>query len=491
MAVAVCYTLYHRTDSDMMKNSDTQIRLVQYFNSIAEHWDRWKRRNCYYHKNIERLLQFLVAPQSTVLEVGCATGDLLNAVHPIAGVGVDVSSVMVQLAQKKYPHLTFYEMNAEELSLNQHFDYVVLSDLVGHLNDIQHMLEKTRTVMTSHSRLVITYYNFMWEPILFLAEKLHLKTPQPRQNWINTHDLYNLLDLADFEIIRSGYRLLLPKNIPLVSWFFNKYLSQLPLLRLFCVVRFIVARPRIQEMHPERFSVSVIIPVRNERGNIENAVQRIPTMGSKMEIIFVEGGSKDGTLNEIKRVVEIYAPKQTVSYCVQSGIGKANAVREGFARATGDILMILDGDLTVVPEDLPKFYSAIATNHGEFVNGSRLVYPMEQQAMRFLNLLGNKFFSIMFTYLLDQKFKDTLCGTKVLFKSDYEKIVANRSYFGDFDPFGDFDLIFGAAKQNLKIVEMPIRYAERSYGETNIQRWRHGLLLLEMVLVAARRLKFV
>jgi hypothetical protein len=153
--------------------------------------------------------------------------------------------------------------------------------------------------------------------------------------------------------------------------------------------------------------------------------------------------------------------------------------------------MILDADLTVAPEDLPKFYNALVENHGEFVNGSRLVYPMEKQAMRFLNLLGNKFFSMMFTYLLDQKFKDTLCGTKVLYRSDYEKLAANRAYFGEFDPFGDFDLIFGAAKQNLKIVEMPIRYAERTYGDTNIHRWRHGLLLLKMVGVAARRLKFV
>jgi len=206
-------------------------------------------------------------------------------------------------------------------------------------------------------------------------------------------------------------------------------------------------------------------------------------MGNGTEIIFVEGGSRDETLDEIRRVVKMYNKKRAIS--------KANAVREGFARATGDILMILDADLTVAPEDLPKFYYALAANRGEFVNGSRLVYPMEKQAMRFLNLIGNKFFSMMFTYLLDQKFKDTLCGTKVLFKSDYEKLAANRSYFGEFDPFGDFDLIFGAAKQNLKIVEMPIRYAERTYGDTNIQRWRHGLLLLKMVGVAARRLKFI
>jgi glycosyltransferase involved in cell wall biosynthesis len=303
--------------------------------------------------------------------------------------------------------------------------------------------------------------------------------------------LHNLLDLANFEIIRSGHRLLLPKNIPLLSWLFNKYLSQLPFIRKFCVIRFIVARPRVQLLRPKKYSVSVIVPARNERGNIEPAVQRIPNMGSKTEIIFVEGGSTDGTLDEIKRVMQAYKKKRSLRLYKQSGTGKANAVRDGFAQATGDILMILDADLTVAPEDLPKFYIALANNHGELINGSRLVYPMEKQAMRFLNLLGNKFFSMMFTYLLDQRFKDTLCGTKVLFRSDYEKLTANRSYFGEFDPFGDFDLIFGAAKQNLKIVELPIRYAERTYGDTNIRRWRHGILLLKMVGVAARRLKFI
>jgi SAM-dependent methyltransferase len=474
-----------------MKQKIITSKLIEHFDLIAAQWDRWKSRNRYYHENIQRLLQFLITPQASVLELGCGTGDLLNAVGPSFGVGIDISSKMIHLARQKYPHLTFLEMNAEELALESKFDYAVMSDFLGYLYDIQNVLEKTRALLSARSRLIITYYNFLWEPVLLLAEKLGLKTPQPRQNWINTHDLDNLLDLADFEIIRSGYRLLLPKNVPLLSWFLNKYISQLPLVRKLCVARFIVARPRIREMHPEGFSVSVIVPARNERGNIEPAVQRIPQMGRSTEIIFVEGGSKDGTLDEIKRVVEAYGTKQPVSYCVQDGAGKANAVRNGYARATGDIFMILDGDLTVAPEDLPKFFNALAANRGEFINGSRLVYPMEKQAMRFLNLIGNKFFSLMFTYLLDQKFKDTLCGTKALFRSDYEKIAANRSYFGEFDPFGDFDLIFGAAKQNLKIIEMPIRYGERTYGETNIRRWRHGLLLFQMVLVAARRLKFV
>jgi glycosyltransferase involved in cell wall biosynthesis len=176
---------------------------------------------------------------------------------------------------------------------------------------------------------------------------------------------------------------------------------------------------------------------------------------------------------------------------LQSGRGKGDAVRKGFAIAQGDILMILDADLTVPPEDLPKFFNAITSNKGEFINGSRLVYPMEDEAMMTLNIIGNTFFSWMFTWLLGQRFKDTLCGTKAISNKNYQKLIANRKYFGDFDPFGDFDLIFGAAKLNLKIIEIPIRYQARQYGQTNISRFRHGWLLIKMVLFAMRKIKFI
>jgi SAM-dependent methyltransferase len=468
-------------------NEDTSQ--TSYFDSLATDWDRWKAKNRYYHRVQEHLYGFLVEPDSSVLEIGCATGDLLASVKPSRGVGVDLSARMVEVAKHKHPELTFYQKDAEEVSFPQTFSYVLMADLIGHLRDIQKALSAARTVMTPRSRLIITYYNFLWEPIVVLAEKLRLKIPQPRQNWINTNDLNNLLDLADFEVVRTGQRLLVPKNIPIISWLFNKYLAQMPLSRRFCVTRYLVARPR--ELNQKRkYSVSVIVPTRNEQGNIAKAVALIPEMGKGTEIIFVEGHSKDGTLDEIKRVVKKYRAKRNVQFAVQPGIGKGDAVREGFRIARGDILMVLDGDLTVAPEDLPKFYEAVASNRGEFINGSRLVYPMDKEAMRLLNLFGNKFFSLMFTWLLGQRFKDTLCGTKAIFRLDYERIAKNRSYFGDFDPFGDYDLIFGAAKLNLRILEIPIRYRERTYGTTNISRFRHGLLLLQMCVFAMNKLKF-
>lgn len=237
-------------------------------------------------------------------------------------------------------------------------------------------------------------------------------------------------------------------------------------------------------------TVSVVVPARNEAGNIPSIFNRLPGMGSGTELVFVEGHSKDDTAATIEREI-VKHEDWSCKFLQQTGEGKADAVRLGFKNATGDILMILDADLTVPPEDLPRFYQALVSGKGEFINGVRLIYPMERQAMRFANLLGNKFFSLAFSWLIGQPIKDTLCGTKVFWRTDYEKIAANRSYFGDFDPFGDFDLIFGAAKLSLKITDLPIRYRERTYGTTNIQRWKHGWLLLKMVWFAAIRLKFI
>jgi glycosyltransferase involved in cell wall biosynthesis len=252
---------------------------------------------------------------------------------------------------------------------------------------------------------------------------------------------------------------------------------------------FVIARLPRPAPPPEPI-VSIIVPARNEAGNIEAIFERTPPMGRETELIFIEGHSRDDTYAAIER--EMAAHPSTPSLLLrQTGIGKADAVRLGFSKARGNVLMILDADLTVPPEDLPRFYEALVSGKGEFINGVRLVYPMEKEAMRPLNFLGNKIFSLAFSWLLGQPIKDTLCGTKVLWKRAYEKVAANRSYFGDFDPFGDYDLIFGAAKLNLKILDLPIRYRERTYGSTNISRWKHGWLLLRMVAFAARRIKFV
>lgn len=369
-------------------------------------------------------------------------------------------------------------------------DYFVLSGNIHYERDVQKLLNAIATHCSRRTRLVITYYSSLWRPLTQLATWLGLRMKTAESNWLANEDVVNLLALADFEPVRLDSRVLVPIYIPLVSAFANRFLAPLPLFRALTMVNFIVARP-LGRIQTRARSVSVVVPARNEAGNIDGIVSRTPRMGPDDEIIFVEGHSSDGTWEEILRVQERWTGERNIVACRQDGVGKGDAVRKGFSKARNDIFMILDADLTVPPEDLPKFYRAIEDGKGEFINGSRLVYPMEKQAMRFLNMIGNKFFAAAFSYVIGQRFRDTLCGTKVISRENYESLASNRSFFGDFDPFGDFDLIFGAARMGLKIVEVPVAYRERTYGETNIARWRHGALLLGMLAFAARRMKFV
>lgn len=472
-------------------NKTQQVK--KYFNSIADKRDIWKIRNNYYHKYLENFCRFLIPKDKLVLEIGCGTGDLLASVEPKKGLGIDIADQLIKKARIKYPSLKFEVGDAQNLSLQDKFDYIIASDLIGNLDDVQRSFEELHKVASARSRIIITYYNFLWEPFLKIAEKLNLKMPQPWQNWLSSKDIENLLFLADLEVIKMGTMLLIPIYIPLISTFMNKYIAKLPIIRKLCLVSYFIVRKTPTAYLDQEYLVSIIIPARNEKGNIEQIILRTPKIGSSMEFIFVEGWSNDGTLEEIRRVMNKYKEEKQITVIEQgkNGVGKADAVRKGFAQAKGEIIMILDADLTVPPEDLIKFYHALRRRKGELIDGSRLVYQMEDQAMRFLNILGNKFFSIAFSWLLDQPIKDTLCGTKAIFRKDYNEIAKDRAYFGDFDPFGDFDLIFGACKLNLKITEIPIRYKARTYGLSNISRFKHGWLLLKMTIVAARKIKFI
>jgi len=443
----------------------------------------------FYHRRLYRIYQFLVPPGRAVLEVGCGEGDLLASVRPEPGVGVDISGEMVLKAQEKHPEHSFVQASLYELEPGQKFDFIILSDLVNDLWDVQAALEHLRQFCTRDTRVVINAYSNLWALPHKAAQTLRVATPLLTQNWLTVEDIHGLLRIAGFDVIRSWPEILWPIPTPALAAVCNRWLVKLWPFRIFGLTNFTVARA-VDLPKPRTATVSVVVPARNESGNIEHIFRRVPAMGAGTDLIFVEGHSRDDTFAEIERAMQRY-PHVKSRLLKQRGTGKGDAVRLGFSQAGGEILMILDADLTVPPEDLPRFYEALISGKAEFINGVRLVYPVEKQAMRFLNLVGNKFFSLIFSWLLGQNIKDTLCGTKVLWRAHYETIAANRSYFGDFDPFGDFDLIFGAAKHSLKILDLPIRYRPRVYGETNIQRWRHGLLLLRMVRFAMNRIKFV
>jgi len=475
-----------------MQLSKRKREVKKFIDEIAPQRENYIRRNKYYYQDLKKFLEYNVLPGKRVLEIGCGTGDILYYCQPEYGVGIDISRKILKIARDKYPQYKFKQMDAEEIKLDEQFDYIIISDTLGYIEDIQQVFNEIKKLCHADTRIIITYHNFLWQGGLELAEKLGLKMPQLRLNWLGTSDINNLLNLEDFDVIRNGKRFLAFWNIPIISWLINKYIANLPLINRLCITQFTIAHRQFTHAPDNKlYKVSVVVPARNEKGNIENAVKRLPMMGKETELIFIEGNSTDDTWDEIQRVAKKYAKTHKIKIGQQDGKGKGDAVRKGYSMATGDILMILDADLTVPPEDLPKFYNAIATGKGEYINGTRLVYPMEGEAMRTLNLFGNKFFSIVFSWLLNQRMKDTLCGTKVMTRTNWNKLQENREYFGDFDPFGDFDMIFGSAKLNLKFVEVPIRYRNRVYGDTNISRFRHGWLLLQMVWFAMGKIKFV
>ena len=464
-------------------------------NLRSEHWENiWQNPprcfGAYYHRWLSRTYQFIIPKGFRVLELGCGGGDLLASLEPEYGVGIDFSPSAIQQARKAHPQLQFKVMDIEALVLDKkEFDFIIISDLINDLRDVQAVLIKLQQNCHADTRIIINYYSQLWKWPLGLARRFHLAKPLLLQNWFTLADIRNLFALTDYELLKDWSEFLVPLPLPGAN-IINRFVAKIYPFHLFALSNFVIGRPTFfrQAKQP---SCSLVIAARNEEGNIEELMDRIPIegMGSDLEIIFVEGNSKDDTYGCIERTIKEH-PEHNCCLLKQPGKGKGDAVCTGFSAATGDILMILDADMTVPPEDLPRFYEAIASGKGEFINGVRLVYPMEDKAMRFLNLVGNKLFAEAFSWLLGQPIRDTLCGTKVLWRKDYERIVVNRAYFGDFDPFGDFDLLFGAAKLNLKILELPVRYGARRYGETNISRWHHGWLLLRMVNFASRRIKF-
>jgi SAM-dependent methyltransferase len=495
-----------QTDLSLSSNPPTEARIPAisadpgapgYRAERQAHWDRNairadKRRGAgaSYHRRLATIYRFLIPPGQRVLEIGCGRGDLLAATEPADGIGVDLSPEMISRAKTRHPNLRFIETDAHELLPDgRQFDAIILSDLINDVWDVQEIFQRVHPFCSPHTRVILNFYSRIWEKPLAAAQRLGLAFPVLPQNWLTVPDVANLLNLAGFEMMRHWEEVLLPLPIPLLAGFCNKTLVKLWPFRYAALTNFVLARTK-PEPAKSAPTVSVIVPARNEAGNVASIFARVPEMGGGTELIFVEGHSSDNTFDTIQEHAA-RNPNRNCKVMRQTGKGKGDAVRMGFAAASGDILMILDADLTVAPEDLPRFLQAIRDGNGEFINGVRLVYPMERRAMRLLNLAGNKFFSLTFSWLLGQPIKDSLCGTKVIRRTDYEKLAANRGYFGDFDPFGDFDLLFGAARMNLKIVDMPIRYRERTYGTTNIQRWRHGWLLLKMSTFAAGKIKFI
>jgi SAM-dependent methyltransferase len=469
-----------------LKRRADEVR--QHYDRVAASRGEYVADNAYYYEQVYRLLRFIVPPGKRVLQVGCLTPDFLNAVAPSHGVGIDFSPQQVEAARARFPHLHFRLHDDYEIGDDETFDYVLVTDVNDQVDPIA-ALQALRPAMHEDTRVIVDNYNHLWEPIIRFAERFGLKYPRPLQNWLSTGDLGNILRLCDYEPLQVHRTVLMPKNIPLLAWFCNSFLARLPGLQRLNITNLTVARPLPPRPPARDHSVSIVIPCRNEVGNVAAAVERIPSLGSHTEIIFCDDKSTDGTADEIRRVQALH-PDRDIKLYDGPGICKALNVRTGFDRAEGDILMILDADLTTMPEELHYFYDAIAGGKAEVVNGSRFIFPMEGVAMAPLNAVGNRFFSGLVSVLLGQRVSDTLCGTKVLWRRHWPAIRALVGTWGTDDRWGDYDLLFGAAKLHLRIVDLPVHYQERVSGVTKMTGlFRNGLIMLRMCWAAFVKFK--
>lgn len=479
----------HHYDLNSIAPRKTRIRALA--DRLAPDRERWVKNNAFYYDQDQRYIRFLIPEGCRVLDLGCGMGDLLASVNPGYGVGIDFSPNMIEIARERHPSLEFRVADIEDANSYKEFkapfDFIIIGDTIGDMEDVLASLKNLHLLCSRITRIIISYHSPLWRPILRMGELWGGRMPSEASNWLSLDDISNLLTLADFDVIMREWRQIMPKRLFGIGILLNNYIGTLPFIRALSLRNYVVVRS-LRQPEPDYSSCTVVIPARNEAGNIESAINRMPDICDDLEVIFVEGHSHDDTLKEMERVRDAY-PDRDIKILVQDGTGKGDAVRKGLAHARGDVLMILDADLTTPPEQLPKFFDVLKSGKGEFVNGSRLIYPMDDKAMRFLNSIANRIFPIIFSWLVNQRLSDTLCGTKAISRHHYLNLIVNRHYFGEFDPFGDFDLIFGASKMNLKVIEIPVRYTYRSYGETQISRFSHGAMLLRMVLFAFRKLK--
>lgn len=484
-----------------MKNikSNRKNLIIKHFDKLAKHRNYWiNKSQGFYSEDIKSMKEFIPS-NSKVLEIGCGNGNLISALNPSYGLGIDISKGMIEEAiNNNYKNISFIEADIEDPNclrgIKDIFDYIIISDTIGYFEDIDKTITKLHKLCNSDTRIIIAYYSPFWEPLLNFAAFCKLKMPELPKSLLTQNDISSFLASANFDNVKMQRKIIFPFKLIGLGRLINRYLSCLPIFSFFSIRQYIVARSLKISKEELPNSASVIIPCRNEKGNIRNALERLPLFTKNLEIIFVEGHSEDDTWNEVQNVIKdkkFINKGFTMKAIQQKGIGKADAVFDAFSIASNDVLIILDGDLTVPPEDIPKFWKKIASGDAEYINGSRLIYPMENEAMRFLNYIANKFFSILFTWLLGQRYTDTLCGTKVIRKKHFLRAVKRNKEFGDFDPFGDFFIIFGAARLNLKMCEIPIRYRAREYGETQISRFSHGFLLIKMVIFAFFKLKAI
>jgi len=445
-------------------------RIQRHFGALAAIYRKLKNRNRYYNSYLVRWCRSLIAPGQRVLDVGCGRGDVLAELQPSSGVGIDLSEEMVAAAKADHPHLSFRQTALEDFDGGGSFDAVLLINTAEYTFDMGAVIGRCHRALRDNGKLLLTTANPLWSPIFHFASRLGLRVPECERLFLTNEDVVNLLRLHGFDVIYKKMSLLVPKYIPFFSDFINNTWSRIPILHLLSSTQLIAAR-KIPPVRRE-YSVSIVVPCYNERGNIERCIREVQKIGARTELLFVDDGSKDGTADAVDPKLNTEIDVRVIRYTPNRG--KGHAVKTGFDAATGDIVLILDADLTTMPEELVPVYEAFATGNAEFVNCTRFIYPMEGRAMKWANYVGNKMFNILVSHVMESRVSDTLCGTKAMFRRDYLAMQMGR------DPWGDYDFLFGAAQQRLVIRELPVHYRQRLAGSSKMNSMKHTINLLRM-----------
>jgi SAM-dependent methyltransferase len=445
-------------------------RIAAHFGGLASSYRQLKHRNRYYNQFLIRWCRSFIAPGQRILDVGCGRGDVLAELKPAGGVGIDLSQAMVEAAAAEFPNLSFRHAAVEDFDGEAGFDAALLINTAEYTFDMGAVIARCHRALRDNGKLLLTTANPLWSPVFHFASRLGLRIPECERLFVTNEDLVNLLRLHGFDVVYKRMSLLVPKYIPFLSDFLNNTWSRIPILRLLSSTQFIVAR-KVPAARRE-YSVSIVVPCYNERGNIERCIREVRKIGSRTELLFVDDGSKDGTAEAVDPALNPDIDVRVIRYTPNRG--KGHAVTMGFNAASGDIVMILDADLTTMPEELAPVYEAFAAGHAEFVNGTRFIYPMEGRAMKWANYVGNKMFNILVSLVMECRVSDTLCGTKAMFRRNYISMEMGR------DPWGDYDFLFGAAQQRLLIRELPVHYRERLAGFSKMNSMKHTVNLLRM-----------
>ena len=452
-----------------------------HFDVLAKDYDKWKKKNSYYYRSLKAFIKHIVQPNSSVLEIGCATGDILASTNPSRGVGIDISSEMIKLASEKHPQQEFVNTSIENFQNQEKFDYIIMVDVIDHVYDVMDVFKAVYQHCHPTTRIVLTTASPWWDPVFMIMEKFKAKMPEGPHNFVEIKNIANILELLDFKVNYFGYMLLFPKYIPILSYLANTVGVRTWGVRRLSPIQYMLIQPLMRNEINLGLGCSVIIPCYNEENNIEEAIRRIPSMGKYTEIIVVNDGSQDRTADCVRELQKKYSNLKLIDN--PSNKGKGYAIQQGFAAATQEILMTLDADLSVPPEELPRFFDPLNKAQGQFVNGTRMVYPMiEPQRMRTVGLLGNKILGQIMTFIIRQDLSDTLCGTKAFYKRDLKYMNMGV------DKWGDFDLLFGAAKLGNTILEVPVHYKSRKTGEPRMKLFRHGFYILKACFRGIREL---